>query len=343
MNDHSAGDQTSWPETWSELIGTATAFRRSCLLFAAIELGVFGAIGTDEVDTKTVASRLDLDFRSTATLLKSLVAVGLLSWRDDRVALWRRHWEFLLPSRNSALPDMRRYIAENVAWLEAASILRGTRQPSPAYARELLDGRIMDFPALGWFNALHAAAVIDTVEDVLTPPRNVLDLGGGDGVFARQILSRYPDTKVTILELEGGAEGCQTELSDAIASVRLAIRYGDARCFAPEAVYDLVVINELLELYCDADKARIVTHAVQATGPAGKVLVVKFTLDESGVEPAAAAVFSMRMRMKFGSHLETDAEVAALLCRSGCARPLIRRVGPLKSVLLAGRQPSALR
>lgn len=341
MNDPPIGDQGTWAETWSELISVATAFRRSCLLFAAIELGVFGAIGTEEVGVETVASRLDLDVRSTITLLRSLAAIGLLSWCEGRVALVARHREFLLPGRSSAIADLRRYTLENIAWLEAASILRGDRQPPTAYARELLDGRIMDFPALVRFNALHAAAAIDVIEDALPPPSKVLDIGGGDGVFAAHILRRFPDAKVTILELEGGAEGCQTELSDALAKGDLVIRYADARSFTSLPTYDLVVINELLELYDDAGKARIVDHAVKATRIGGRVLIVKFTLQTSGTEPPAAAVFSMRMRMKFGSHLETDAEAAQLLRRYGCSAPVTRPVGPFKTVLLAGREISA--
>src|ERR1700687_1203491 len=134
-------DSNSWLQAWSELMGTATAFRRSCLLFAAVELGVFPAIAEKGARAEEVASAIGVDTWSTTTLLNGLVAVSLLQLEGDRYTIDPAHRLLLLEGPATMLPDIRRIARENEVWLRASAILKGSQKSPVEYSRELLDGR----------------------------------------------------------------------------------------------------------------------------------------------------------------------------------------------------------
>ena len=54
------------------------AFRRSKTMFAAVDLGVFDALGDGSVDCDALANQLGCNADAMRTLLESCVAIGLL-------------------------------------------------------------------------------------------------------------------------------------------------------------------------------------------------------------------------------------------------------------------------
>lgn len=309
-------------------------FRRACVLFAALDLRVFDAL--EDCDAP-VAGALGLGTRETETLLRALAAQGLLELQDGRFRLGSRYRPFLLSGPESAAADLARYSQENVVWLELAEILRGNKQAPQLYSRELFDGKAAEYPALRKFNALHARAMFDTCSEHIGRPRRILDMGGGDGVLAAHVLERFDEALVTILELEGGAQPAIDALAGEMSVGRLRIIYGDACEYVANPPYDLVIVNELLELFGAEDKARIVRSALASTAPGGLVMITKFALDAAGVFPLSSALFSVRMLLKTGGYLETDPEISELLADNGAKDIRVFKVGPLKTTFLASR------
>lgn len=322
-----------WSQSWSRLMGIATAFRYSCVLFAAVELRLFEAIAERGSSVAEVAEATALDAVAARCLLNALVAVEILHVDEGRYRIEASFRPFLL---SHMIPDLKRVARENQAWLQAAKILQGSANAPLDYRRELLDGRIADYPTLLQFNRRAAAEVLNMAEEVRGASR-VLDVGGGDGIFADLLLQMNPGASVSVLELEGGAQPCVARLASELASGRLRIIYDDARRFVTSEQYDLVIINELLEMYGEDDKIAIARSAVRALAPYGRILLVKFALDAGGVVPPSAALFSVRMYLKCGSYLESDAQAIAMLLEAGCRRAEILPGISMKSVILASR------
>lgn len=330
-----AVDTDNWLKAWTKLMGTATAFRRSCLLFAAVELGVFSAMVEDGASVEEIAVAIGGDTLSTRTLLNGLVAVELLHLEDDRYTVEKSVRPLLLDGPITMLPDIMRVARENEVWLHMGAILKGRSKPPIEYAREFLDSRIATFPALMWFNHLCAKAVLEAVAPRVQRACRVLDLGGGDGTFAEMVMTMNPTAMVTVLELEGGAERCIALAASDLAAGRLQIIYGDARHFQVTEAYHLIIINELLELFCADDKERILHCAAQALSTGGAIVLVKFSLEPSGTGPPSSAIFSMRMRLKAESYLESDEEVLKMLRHLGFTNVEVKNLGGLKAVIVA--------
>ena len=319
-------------------MGTATSFRRACLLFAAVELRVFPAISEGAASAEEVAGAIGLNRLSTRILLDGLAAMEILLVRNKKYAIAPSHRRFLLDGPDSAVPDIVRCARENRIWLEITHILRSGGEVPSAYSRELLDSKIGGFPALMRFNRLNAEAVLAEIKPDAEAARNVLDMGGGDGIFADLILSLNSKVQMVILEQEGGADLCTDSLGDQIGSGRLQILLGDARYFRADIQFDLILINELLELYGAEDKARIVRCAAETLSPKGRIVVVKFTLDSTGIAPLPSALFSIRMHLKAGGYLESDSEVISLLQEAGCKNVRHLELANAKSIFIAGRE-----
>jgi SAM-dependent methyltransferase len=323
-------DARAWLGAWSELMETANAFRRSCLLFTAVQLGVFPMLADAGMKLEELSTRIGIDASSTGILLNGLVATSILRVEDGCYSVPRHYKQLLGSGADTMLPDLARAARENLVWLRASEILTGQAKAPREYSRELLDGRIVSYPALMKFNRYCASAVLEVAAPHVQRARRVLDLGGGDGIFASLILQANPEATYTILEVPGGADSCIVQQG----SDRFRIVYGDACNFEPGEKFDLIIVNELLELFGGVDKERIVRRAKVALAPNGAIVIVKFTLTSDGIEPKSSALFSLRMRLKSESYLESDAEVFEMLRAAGCECSGIVRVGPLKSIVI---------
>ncbi len=316
----------------------ACSFRPSGVLFAAAQTGLFAALMPDGLTAVEAGRATGMAETSARLLLNGLVSLNLAV--HDGVQ-YRP-----LPALNDAvlmrgfLAEARAHHREAAAWLRTAAFLRGLEDVPIAYRRELLDGRMAERPGIRAMNRQLAQVVLDRMGALASQARRVLDIGGGDGDFCEALLACNADARVEILDLAGGIGMCQRFATGPDAD-RVTLRIDDARTATTDTRYDLIIINELLELFPQAEKRAIVERAVAALAPGGRVAIVKFALDRDGVQPAGAALFSVRMTLKSdGAYLESDDEVAALLSACGCDAIERLDIAGIKSVIL-GRRPGA--
>ncbi|MES2054308.1 MAG: methyltransferase [Pseudomonadota bacterium] len=317
----------------------AMSFRPSCVLFSAVQTGLFAALSPDGSTVAEAAQAVGMTETSARLLLNGLVSIGLARHGQD--ARYRP-----LSALDSAaltegfLAEVRAHHREAAAWLRTAAFLRGLEDVPVAYRRELLDGRMAERPGIRAMNRQLAQVILDRMGPLASRARHVLDIGGGDGDFCEALLAHNAQARVEILDLASGIGMCRRFATGPDAG-RVALRIGDARTLTSGTRYDLVVINELLELFPHAEKRAIVERAVAALAPGGHVAIIKFALDRDGVRPAGAALFSVRMTLKSdGAYLESDDEVAAMLGACGCDAIERLDIGGIKSVMLGRRTGS---
>jgi SAM-dependent methyltransferase len=99
---------------------------------------------------------------------------------------------------------------------------------------------------------------------------SALDLGCGEGQFARELARRHPRARVTGLDVDASAIATAVASRGAVANVEFAVH--DAREPLPEdATYDVVVMWLLL-LYLP-DKPAALAQVAAATRPGGALLL----------------------------------------------------------------------
>ncbi|KHD77904.1 hypothetical protein MB27_08375 [Actinoplanes utahensis] len=125
------------------------------------------------------------------------------------------------------------------------------------------------------------AAMLTVAEAVCGgPPRRVLDLGGGPGVFAERMATRWPAADVAVLDLDP----VLLALAAAAAGDRLTLHRGDLEAswwadLAAAGPYDLITTVMTIH-YLAADQARALYRAARALLSPGGLLVVADLMPE---------------------------------------------------------------
>jgi ubiquinone/menaquinone biosynthesis C-methylase UbiE len=325
----------------ADLLDIAAAGRAACLLTLGVDSGLLARLAAGPAALDPLAEFVRAPAPAARALLGGLGWLGVVRRRDGRYEMPGDLAAMLGSGSESVAPEMRLHAREHAVWLQAAAILARRKSPPDAYRLELMQSRLGRYRGILAMNRALGQDVAERLAPILNRPARVLDVGGGDGVLARILLDRFPHIEVEILDLDGGMEMCRAE-RDRLESGRLRLSVGDARAFTRLEGYDLVLVNELLELFPAAEKQAIVKNAAAAAAPDGRLAIVKFTLAADAVQPAGAALFAFRMAMKNpDAFLETDAEVAAMLEACGFSEIAVHDLAGLKSMLIAGRRAAA--
>ena len=318
---------------WSQLVSAATSFRAGAILFAAADLRLFDHVAPEGSDARAVAEALDIPFAGMRVLLNALAAIGLLTLEEDRYFLHPDLRPLLASGPDCILDALLQYRDENEAWLGLAARLRDDPGARPDGAEIIAESHVPAYlSSVSFANQPTARSLISVLAESGDPVERALDLGGGDGDYARLLLETFPDAQVTLLDRPQVVDRGRSVLADLLAEGRLQLVAGDAMDFGSPELQDVVLISDLLHYFSRAEKRAILANAARALRPGGRLVIGKFTLDPSGAQPVSNALLSLKLNLKRrGAYLESDEEAAELLREVGLADVAITPLDALKS------------
>jgi predicted metal-binding protein len=313
-----------------DLEDLATAGWLSGALFAALDLDLFESIGLADVPLQTLAERTGADVGALRRLVEALAGLGLLSLHENQVAcstVTRRH---LLPQADEYLGHSLRYRQRLAAdWPRLAEAVRRGGSPLEPAADEEADdadnadnangaddyrARVRAYLLAMDDVARHKAGLIaDRVRlDRLPHPlpggeRCMLDVAGGAGAVAAELVRRYPDMSAVVVDMPevveqarrvwaerandpiGGAESRLTfEGLDVLSQPLPAPRGG-------RAGWDVIILSNIVHAFGEAESSALLEAAAAALSDDGLLLVHDFWTDGPGRGPAKSALFDLHM------------------------------------------------
>jgi 2-polyprenyl-3-methyl-5-hydroxy-6-metoxy-1,4-benzoquinol methylase len=295
---------------WENMIGALSAFRGSLVLISACEQGFF-TNSSDWEMISAISNRCGISEVAAQQLANVTAKLGFGEVSGNRFRLDPLISElFEEGSGRDVRYNVLAFRDEINAWLNMTGIMRGTEPRPSIYSRELFDGNILEFEGITMLNRVDAEELLPTAAHFVQQGDRVLDLGGGDGYYAHRICQMRDDIQVDIVDIKNGfvpSEG----LSEGFLEHGIIQHIeSDARTFRAERQYDVVFLNELMELFAEDDKLALLQTAAQNLKPNGHLVVTKFPLDNSGTGPGNFPLFSMRMFMKFeDAYLESEAAI----------------------------------
>ncbi|WP_282078866.1 methyltransferase domain-containing protein [Epibacterium ulvae] len=300
---------------WNDIFSKVTSFRQTLVIIAATELGYFDDVPRKEAIID-IAKRLKIDEQAAYVLINALVSLDLVQAKLG--VYWTRPdiCELFVPSSGR---DIRFNILalkkEIEVWSNMAGIIRGECARDDSYSRELFDGGIEKFEGLGLLNRLDAEQMIPQILGYVPENAKILDMGGGEGYYAKRLIAATQADRVDILDIPTGFSISEKVNHEELKQGKVRHIIGDARTFAAPEAYEIVLANELTELFKKSDKRMIIDNAISCVKPGGHFVLTKFPLTIDGTGPGRFPIFSMRMLMKFeGAFLEPD-EMLADWCR----------------------------
>ncbi|XP_033003500.1 acetylserotonin O-methyltransferase-like [Lacerta agilis] len=143
----------------------------------------------------------------------------------------------------------------------------------------------------------------------------VCDLGGCTGDLAKEYISLYPNSTVTILDLP---EVVETGKKHFVSSEEHRITFHEGDAFKdpiPEA--DLYIVARTLHCFSEEKCVQLLTRLHKACKPGGGVLVVEIVLNEDRTGPFEAHIYAVVMLLLTQGKERTPSEYNALLSAAG--------------------------
>jgi SAM-dependent methyltransferase len=272
------------PESWIDCFGLATrrapiplldtmvALLRARTIMAAVKLGIFDALASHPLSLGDIAHKCGLNSAATEKLLAALLGARYLQWDGlhYRLAPVASQWlceHSVCPLRDAVLHrflDLRFFDFER--FVQTGSC--GSFHQS------------LSTEDWGVYQRGQYSQALLMVEEVVrrTPvrrgARQMLDIGGGHGLYSEAFCSAVPTLSATILDLPAAIDSRLNTPRCKIEEHRLRFVSGDAlSADLPLNRYDVVLIANLVH-HLDAESNRKLMQRVADVLRAGGIAVV---------------------------------------------------------------------
>lgn len=289
-------------EVFQHLEDLATAYWYSEVLFASLELNVFGLLADGPASAALLAAKTGCDGDALSRLLDTLAVLGLVVECGGEFSNAPLASSRLTPGSPGYLGDFllyRRYFATH--WKRLAARIRGgaranersvDESPEDYRERTLAYVKALDLQA-----RLKVSESLDLIKDLMgSAPRLVLDAGGGAGAWCRALLKTWPTARAVLLELPEtlvAARKLYPEPSrwEGIQTVAGSIL---EPCIAGRP-FDLIVLSNVVHAYGRGEAAGIISRFAECLAPDGTLLVHDYLADHHDKDPVKGALYDLHM------------------------------------------------
>ncbi|XP_042311974.1 acetylserotonin O-methyltransferase-like [Sceloporus undulatus] len=307
-------------------------FLISKIMFTAAELGVFDLLRESEepLTSSAIAECLGTSHVGMERLLEACVGLKFLRMeRKDNIGLYgntvladlylaksspKSQYYYMKLQSDVYYPGLQ-YLSDAVR--EGKSQIKSKHGPSVNDFFQLVyrseEGKQVYFNAMDNSWSLFGSELISEFD--LSDFHLVCDLGGGSGFFAKEHISSYPNSTVTIFDLP---EVIETAKKNFLGSeeCRILFQEGDfLKDPVPEA--DLYILSRILHLWNDERSVQLLTKLHKACKPGGGVLIVEPVLDDERGESFGAHFASIKLLLYNDGKTRTSSEHKALIGVAG--------------------------
>jgi SAM-dependent methyltransferase len=310
----------------------------SGILVAAVRSGVTARLAQSPATAAELAADLGLDPLPTRLLLDCLRSSGHVTQRAGRYQLSRRSRRWLDPASGLSVAE---YVAGTADywgwWAELDQVTRGRRPagshgapPGDPYWERYIRGQ----------RELARLSAAEVARKLRLPPgtRQVLDIGGGHGLYSAALCRRHPGLTATVLDLPGSAAVGREIVAAAGMAGRVRFRDGDATAgdLGPAGMgsadqgrgYDAVLCFNLVHHLAAGQIPALFGQAREALAPGGTLAVMDAFADPARRASAAANFLGLFVYLSSGSQVHTPAQLRGWLREAGFGAP--RRVRVLR-------------
>lgn len=324
-------DQAPKPLDPSRIIGMASAFYESCVLFAASDAGIFETLSKIRHASATeLAKQLRLDERATRLLCDGCVALGLLHKEESQYRLTPESAAFLVPGSAGDLSQAIRYNRDVYsAWGRLGEFLHSgqpVERPSLHLGED--EARTRTFVTAMHHRAMAIGRGVIPQLDFQTAKR-ILDVGGGSGAYSILAVKAYPHLRSTVLDLPPIVALAKEWIASERLEDRIDTLPGDYHStpFPPEN--DAILFFGMLHQESPEAIRDLFRRAYHALVPGGKVIVMDLMTDRTHTSPRFSALFAINMALTTScGWVFSDEELRGWLTEAGFGAIEIRPLPP---------------
>ena len=331
-------------EKWTpgRVLELCRGFQPACVVMAAAELDVFGALADGPKDAAALADAIDGDLRGTTILADALAAMGLLNKSEaDEYSPAEGVADILTEKGASSAFAMVRHQANCLrSWAQLAKVVqtgeRARREPS-------VRGKEGDLESFIEAMQVVSRDAAGPVVARIGPPafKHLLDVGGGPATWTIALLKAgSPDSRATLFDLPDVLPIAEKHLREAGLADRVRLVGGnfDTDPALPDGA-DLAWVSAIVHMNSRDENRALFQKVFDALEPGGKILIRDMVMDATRTEPASGAMFAINMLVNTpGGGTFTFDELAEDLAEAGFVYPtLLSEDNGMSSVVQASK------
>jgi len=319
------------------------AYQRTAALGAAVQLGLFTAIGEGARDAASIAGRIGSSLRGTRILCDFLVVNGLLTKQNGEYGLTPTAAVFLDTRSPHCLASITRFLGNRTMarpFDDLADIVRHGRTTLPGEGSVEPDNPVwVEFAeSMAPMMAPMAPFLASVALDGMSASPRVLDVAAGHGLFGIALAGQSPDARIVAQDWAAVLEVAKRNARNAGVSDRYATLPGSAFDVDFGGPYDIVLLTNFLHHFDTPTCVALLRKVRAAMAPGGKLATLDFVPNEDRVSPPMPAAFAMTMLGTTPSgDVYTFSELEAMYREAGFAGAAIHAVPTGPDSVVTGR------
>lgn len=274
-------------------------FQKTAALKAAVDLDLFSAIGDGRATPDMLATQVGAAERGLRILCDFLTVNGHLVKKGGAYRLTSSSAAFLDRKSPAYLGSVVEFLASRVVigrYLDdPVSFVRNGGSLGLSSIAPEDESWVTFAKAMVPFMAPVAQGVATAVAAFPRPPRRILDIAAGHGLFGITIATRVPDAMLVAVDWanvlsvarENAANAGVAERFDTIAGSAFDVDWGRH--------YDLVLLPNFLHHFDSPTNEKLLRRAREALAPGGRVIIVEMVPNDDRVSPPFPAAFAYMM------------------------------------------------
>ncbi len=258
------------------------------VIFAAVRLGIFTILSRGGMTAEEAAARCGAVPAILAALLDACAAMRLLELRDGIYSLSDFSRAHLVEGEPGYAGDLVRLQHDEAPhWHRLHDIVTGedvhaSEETSGSDAHRTFIRAMNDLGMLGEADAL--AGAVD-----LSGRREMVDAGGGSGLYSVTLLRAYPGLRATILDRKETLAVTEEMIAGTAEEERITLREADITKDAFGTDVDVVLLSDVV--YDERDVVRVLKSARDCLRKDGLLVVRGYYSDPGNPERLFGALF----------------------------------------------------
>lgn len=274
------------------LVDTQTAFIAARAIMAGAETGIYEAIGREQKTADEIAAICKTNPHATTQLLNCLVGLGYLQWSNNKYALKKKYYKWLLKESESNLIAKLRF--QLLEWNWTAMLEEYVRTGTTLQLHSSVNEKEWSLYQEGMRDL--SVNIAGDLAKKIPVPKNaaaMLDIGGSHGLYSIELCKKYPGLHSTILELPLAIEAASAIARRYDNTGR--VHYQAGNVLADElgtGLYDVIMINNVVHHFTAEQNTVLAKKIAKALKPGGIYIIGEFIRAHKPGEGGAVAATS---------------------------------------------------
>ncbi len=279
---------------------TVSAYQRSAAIKAAIELGLFTAIGEGNRTAHDLAARCQASERGMRILCDYLTAAGFLTKENDGYGLTMDSATFLDKKSPAYMGSAVEFLLSPMLMqafdnLTEAVRQGGTRLPDEGSVAPEHPVWVQFARAMAPMMAMPAQLMSKLIAAAPHSSLKVLDIAAGHGMYGITVAQNNPGAEVVALDWPHVLEVAKENAQKLGVSERYSTIQGSAFDVDFGSGYDLVLLTNFLHHFDTETCVSLLKKVHDALAEGGRAVTVEFVPNEDRITPPPSAMFSLVM------------------------------------------------